>query len=148
MSEDSSRKERKKEKEELINNINKQSIIRTFSFPGQKADVLHKFETIATREKGHRGFSLKLQEMIGQYVTEHWAGNEQLLMTHYVEDDALNPNHFFCNFSRGRTRNGKVFCINPSVIPTNETITVFQQNGNWLAGVACYSCRFNKLRRK
>jgi len=148
MSDDSSRKEKKKEELELIININNQSTIKSFSFPLDKVEILKKFETIAKREKGRRGFSLKLQEIIEKYVQEHWAGNEQLLMAHYVKDDELNPNHYFCNYSRGRTRNGKVFCTNFKIIPTYERIWVFQQEGNWVSGVTCYSCKFNKLRKK
>jgi hypothetical protein len=148
MPEDSSRKEEKKKKEELIININNKSTINAFSFPANKLDILEKFRQIARREKGHRGFSLKLQEMIIKEVEEHWRGNEQLLMDHYVKPDAPNPNHSLCNYQRGHKRDGKVFCTNPSVVPIHEMIVDRGIEGMWIPGVSCYSCNHNKLRKK
>ncbi|MCJ7559158.1 hypothetical protein MUO79_00890 [Candidatus Bathyarchaeota archaeon] len=150
------------EEEELIININNQSttnnkptianknksIIKSFCFPLSKADVLVKFEKIARREKGLRGFSLKLQELIEKHVAAHWAGNEQLLLLHYIDEDALNPHHVLCNYQRGVTREGKIFCVNPSIVPVHEMVMDKGLEGKWVPGVSCYSCKFNRLRKK
>jgi hypothetical protein len=108
-------------------------------------EVWKEFLKICKREGTNA--SNKLETFMQTYNQEHKAGNPQLLISHYVKDDEFNPNHYFCNYSKGRMQNGKVFCTNSTVIPMYERILVFHQEGNWVPGVTCYSCKSNKLRK-
>ena len=151
---DSSRIRRKKEEEELIININNQStiinksLVRSFCFPFSKANILLKFEKIARREKGHRGFSSMIQELIINHVKAHERGNAQLKLLNYVDPDAPSPHHVLCFSCKGVTREGKIFCTNPKIVKSYEMTVEKRLRGKWISGIQCYSCKFNRLRKK
>jgi hypothetical protein len=157
LSEEVEKKERKKE--ELIININNKfkkhseitlphgDIIKAFSFPAEHAEVLFEFEKIAKREHGKRGFSQLLQEIIAKYVAIHGSGNSQLKLPAYLDESSPSPNMHLCNYSRGHTNAGKIFCTNPSVVPVHDMTLEHGINGKWIQGVTCYGCQHNKLKK-
>jgi hypothetical protein len=159
LSEEEGKKERKKESVIITcnnyskNNYSKQEIlsqrrvVKSFSFPAEHAEVLFEFEKIAKREHGKRGFSQLLQEMIVKYVAIHGSGNNQLKLPAYLDESSPSPNMHLCNYSRGHTNAGKIFCTNPSVIPVYDMTLEHGISGKWIQGVTCYGCRHNKLRK-
>jgi hypothetical protein len=90
--------------------------------------------------------SKKLEEYMLEYVARHKAGNPQLSLTPYVKPESSGPNHVLCNYLRGRRNDGHVFCSNPKMV--KETIVEGKILGQWLNGVTCYGCKFNRLRKK
>jgi hypothetical protein len=146
MSEDSSRKERKKEEEELLNKLlNKSTTIISFSVRPKDFLILEDFERIAKTEKGTRGRSELIIQALKEFNIRHGRGNPQLKIAHYIEVEP-SPNNVFCLYLRGRNHDGKVFCSNSKVV--KKPVVHGNIDGEWLNGVACYGCRFNKLRKK
>jgi hypothetical protein len=90
--------------------------------------------------------SRKIEEFMLEYVQKHKAGNPQLSLTSYVKPEGLGPNHVLCHYVKGRRNDGHVFCSNLKTI--KNPIIEGGITGEWLNGVACYSCKFNKLRKK
>ena len=152
MGEDSSRKERKKENSNVINNVINTfttiRLIKTFSVSPEKLPIYEKFSEISRREAGSRGFSEVLLKAMAEFNRRHGEGNNQLRIINYIDEDEPSPNHVLCNYCKGVNREGKVFCINPSVVPTYRMIVVKGIEGMWIPGVSCYSCNCNKLRKK
>jgi hypothetical protein len=135
MSEDSSRTESKKEKEDLLNNLlNKSTIIISFSVKPENVAVIEAFDEIVKREKGLRGRSEVIFKLISDYVKAHSVGNPQLLITHYAKkpEEEPQPIRVLCMYCDGALSEGKVFC---------------QRRGMWIPSVKCYSCEENRLRK-
>jgi hypothetical protein len=151
MSEDSSRKERKKDNDNVINNVINTSttirLIKTFSVAPKDLPIYEKFSQVARREAGSRGFSKALLKAMDEFNRRHGEGNYQLKLLNYIDEDEPSPHHVLCNYCKGVTREGKVFCTNPSVTPVYEMVIEKNMEGKWIPGVTCYSCKYNKLRR-
>ena len=82
-----------------------------------------------------------------EYVMRHGKGNPQIRISNYILDEPT-PSAHFCNYSKGNTNDGYVFCCNPSMVKTYEMVLVHGSKGLWLSGITCYSCTFNKLRKQ
>jgi hypothetical protein len=142
---DSSRKEETKKKEELLNKLlNKSTTIISFSVRPKDFCVLEDFERITKTEKGPRGRSDLIVQALKEFNIRHGRGNPQLKIAHYIEVEP-SPNNVFCHYLHGRDHDGKVFCSNPKVV--KNPVVYGNIDGEWVNGVTCYSCKFNKLRR-
>jgi hypothetical protein len=131
---DSSRNIRKKEKEQLLNKLlNKSTIITSFSVGPKDIPILEEFRQIAKREAGSRGLSQVLVKAMAEYNKRHRIGNPQLLITNYVEMEDPGPMRVLCIYCQGALSSGEVFC---------------QKAGMWIPGIRCYSCKYNRLRKK
>ncbi|MEM3697520.1 MAG: hypothetical protein QXQ94_08505 [Candidatus Bathyarchaeia archaeon] len=131
---DSSRKDKIIDKEELLNKLlNKSTIITSFSVGPEDVPILEQFRQIAKREAGPRGFSQVLIKAMQEYNKRHGIGNPQLLITHYAKAEEPQPMHVLCIYCQGALTDGRVFC---------------QRKGMWIPGVSCYSCKFNRLRKQ
>jgi hypothetical protein len=140
MSDDSSRKDKIIDKEDLLNRLlNKSTIIKNYiitSFYVGKDDlpVYCQFKEIAKREAPFKGgFSKVLINAMREYNRRHSLGNPQLLMTHYVKSEEPQPMRVLCIYCQGALTDGRIFC---------------QRKGMWIPGVSCYSCKFNRLRKQ
>ena len=132
---DSSRKEKIIDKEELLNKLlNKSTIITSFSVGPEDVPILEQFRQIAKREAGPRGFSQVLIKAMQEYNKRHGIGNPQLLITHYAKPEEPQPLRVLCIYCQGALTDGRVFCQ--------------KAGGMWVPGVKCYSCKNNQLRRK
>jgi len=129
--------EQKKRKENVINNvINTHTIrlIKTFSVAPDKLAVFHKFDEIARREAGPRGFSEVLLRAMAEYNLRHNHGNPQFLLTTYLDPQAPSPMRVVCwSNLAGATSDGKVYC---------------RKYGGWIQAIKCYSCSNNQLKKK
>ena len=136
MSSDSSREDRREEKESVLNTVlNTHTtirIVRSFSIPPEKLSILNKFCEIARREAGSRGFSEVLLKAMEEYVKNHEEGNPQLKLTTYIDEKAQSPVYVLCLHLDGATSNGKIHC---------------KKTGMWIKGLRCYACENNRLRK-
>jgi hypothetical protein len=131
---DSSRKDKIIDKEELLNKLlNKSTIITSFSIRPEDVPILEQFRQIAKREAGPRGFSQVLIKAMLEYNKHHGIGNPQLLITHYAKPEEPQPMRVLCVYCQGALTDGRIFC---------------QRKGMWVPGVSCYSCKFNRLRKQ
>jgi len=150
------REERRDRREELINNINKQTtnntthpiIFKSFSMSLDEDYLLKDFCEIARREAGKRGFSTTIVQAMREYVLRHGRGNTAMQLINYCDPTTPSPYTHLCNFSKGARNDGHVFCSNPSIVKSHDAFILHGIQGNWLNGVTCYSCTFNKLRKK
>ncbi len=121
---------------ELLNNLLNKSntiiLVRSFSAPISKSNVINKFCEIARREAGPRGFSEVVVKAIEEYVENHEEGNPQLKLTPYVDEKAASPVRVLCTFIDGAGSNGKIHC---------------RRNDSWIKGLRCYPCQHNRLRK-
>ena len=93
---DSSRKDKIIDKEELLNKLlNKSTIITSFSVGPEDVPILEQFRQIAKREAGPRGFSQVLIKAMEEYNKRHGIGNPQLLITHYAKPEEPQPYEFY-----------------------------------------------------
>jgi metal-responsive CopG/Arc/MetJ family transcriptional regulator len=92
--------------------------------------LIKQFDEIVKREGSNR--SKRLNEFINDYVLKHQNGNPQLLMSTYVKNEH-SPMKVQCRFCQGATNEGKIYC---------------DKKGVWIKGLECYSCKFNKLRKR
>jgi hypothetical protein len=96
--------------------------------------ILDDFNEIAKREAGPRGRSGVLVKAMAEYNQRHGSGNPQTHLTTFLDSLAVGPMKVLCNYLRGATSEGRVFC---------------QKKGPmWIQGVNCYSCSNNQLRKK
>lgn len=137
VSNDSSRKEGKKENKSVINTVINTSptirLIKTFSVTPEKMPIYERFCEIARREAGSRGFSEVLIKAMEEYNKRHGVGNPQMLMSYYVKPEAPQPMRVLCLYCQGALTDGRIFC---------------QRKGMWIPGVSCYSCQHNRLRKR
>jgi hypothetical protein len=137
MPEDSSKEKEQQQRTELLNKLlNKHTtitLIKSLSVPLEKADVVKKFQEIARREAGSRGFSEVTLKAIEEYVRNHEEGNPQLKLTPYIDSKAASPVSVLCTFIDGARSNGMIHCRHADV---------------WIQGVQCYPCNHNRLRKK
>jgi len=135
---DSSRKERKKENESVLNTVLNTPttitvrFVRSFSVAPEKIPIYEQFCEIARREAGSRGFSEVLIKAMEEYNKRHSIGNPQLLITHYAKPEEPQPMRVLCIYCQGALTDGSIFC---------------QRKGMWIPGVTCYSCKHNRLRK-
>ncbi|MCW4044780.1 MAG: hypothetical protein NWE94_04610 [Candidatus Bathyarchaeota archaeon] len=134
--ENSSKETQQQDKKQLINklliNTTNIHLIRSFSFPLEKTEVLSKFCEIARREAGSRGFSEIAVKAIEEYVKNHEEGNPQLKLTTYIDDKTQSPVSVLCLFLDGAASNGEIHC---------------RKAGMWIKGIRCYPCKNNRLRK-
>jgi len=147
------REERRERRNVIItcnNNINnkKERILKTFNMRFDDLDILKKFMEVARREAGRRGFSSTIVQAMQEYVMRHGRGNTAMQLINYCDSSTQSPYTHLCNFSKGARNDGHVFCSNPSIVKTHEAFILHGIQGNWLNGVTCYSCVYNKLRKK
>jgi hypothetical protein len=137
MSTDSSKETKQQQEKRLLNNLlNKHTtitLVKSFSAPLEKADVLKKFCEIAKREAGPRGFSEVIIKAIEEYIKNHEQGNPQLKLTPYIDENATSPVLVLCNYMDGAGSNGKIHC---------------RKSGIWIKGLRCYPCKHNRLNNK
>lgn len=118
-------------KSEAFNLLNKSAyVVKSFSVPKDKLQVLAEFCEITRREGGT--FSEAVIRALEEYNQRHRAGNPQLLLTHYVKPDEPQPMRVLCVFCQGALSEGQIYC---------------QNKGMWIPGVVCYSCKHNRLRK-
>ena len=89
------------------------------------------FKQICKREG--EAMSVKIEKYIRQYNQAHSAGNPQLKISVYAKPEESQPMRVLCLFVDGALSDGRVHC---------------RKAGMWLAGVRCYSCDLNRLRKK
>ena len=134
---DNSRKERKKENGNVINNVINTfttiRLIKTFSVAPDKIPIYAKFCEVARREAGSRGFSEVLLKAMDEYNKRHGLGNPQLTLLPYAKPEEPQPIRVLCIYCQGALTDGRIFC---------------QRKGMWIPGVSCYSCKFNRLRKQ
>jgi hypothetical protein len=132
---DSSREE-KKERDSVLNTVlNTHTtirVVRSFSIPPDKIQVLTKFSEIARREAGSRGFSEVVIKALEEYNHKHEAGNPQLKLSPYIDANAPSPVRVLCLHLDGAISDGTVHC---------------NRKGTWTKGIDCYSCKHNRLRK-
>lgn len=134
MTEDDSRIEKERKREELVTNLlTKSTIITSFSVKAADVPIFEEFKRIAKREAGSMGTSRILIKAMGEYNKRHSVGNPQLLITHYAKPEDPQPLRVLCLYCQGALTDGQVFC---------------QRKGMWIPGVSCYSCKNNRLRKK
>jgi hypothetical protein len=133
---DSSKESKQQQEKELLNKLLNNpttiTLIRSFSFPIEKVDVLKKFCEIARRKAGSRGFSEVVVKAIEEYVKNHEEGNPQLKLTPYIDENAPSPACVLCLHIDGVTSAGKIHC---------------KRAGMWIQGIRCYPCIHNRLRK-
>jgi len=135
MSADSSKETRQQQTSvlnKLLNTDTTIRLVRSFSVPIEKVDVLIKFCEVARREAGTRGFSEVLVKAMQEYSKNHEEGNPQLKLTPYVDERAASPVKVLCNYLDGAGSNGKIHC---------------RRNDSWMKGIQCYPCQYNRLRK-
>ena len=135
MSADSSKERQQHERNvlnKLLNTDTTIRLVRSFSIPPDKADVLSKFCEVVRREAGSRGFSEIVLKAIDEYVKNHEEGNPQLKLTPYIDEKAPSPAYVLCLHIDGVTSNGKIHC---------------RRAGMWIKGLRCYPCENNRLRK-
>lgn len=93
--------------------------------------TLQTFKEICQREG--ESMSGKLEALMQQYNQSHSPGNPQLTMTSYVKPEEPQPMRVQCAYIGGAIADGRVYC---------------RRAGMWLAGVKCYSCERNSLRKQ
>lgn len=132
---DSSRNE-KKERNSVLNTVlNTHTtirIVRSFSIPPDKVQVLAKFSEIARREAGSRSFSEVIIKALEEYNQKHEAGNPQLKLQPYLDVTAPSPMRVLCPHMDGAVSDGTVHC---------------NRKGMWTRGLDCYGCKHNRLRK-
>ncbi|MEM2567388.1 MAG: hypothetical protein QXH20_02810 [Candidatus Bathyarchaeia archaeon] len=114
--------------------LNKTRLIRSFSVTPDKLSIYQAFCEIAKREGGPRAFSEVLLKAMEEYNKRHGVGNPQLLITHYVKPDEPQPMRVLCVYCNGALTDGRIFCQ--------------LKGGVWIPGVTCYSCKYNRLRKR
>jgi hypothetical protein len=77
--------------------------------------------------------SNKLEDFMQHYNQLHSAGNPQLTISVYAKPEEQQPMRVLCLFIDGAISNGQVHCRRASA---------------WIAGVKCYSCEKNLLRKQ
>ncbi len=135
MAEDSSRKTRTNEENSVLNTVlqhNTIRLVRSFSIPPNKLDVYKKFCQIARCEAGTRGFSEVLLKALEEYNRRHEAGNPQLKLTSYIDNQAPSPTRVLCMHLDGALSDGSLHC---------------NRAGTWIKGIRCYSCKHNRFRK-
>lgn len=132
----------------VINTLEEIRLIKTFSITPDKIPVYSIFCEVARREGGSRGFSETLVKAMEEYNKRHGLGNNQLRIINYMDQQEPGPNQHVCNYSKGNTNDGQVFCGNPSIGKLHEKTMIDTIEGQWLPGVYCYGCQFNKLRKR
>jgi hypothetical protein len=131
-----------------VNSTSKPTFLKSFYMPFEEADLLTAFTDVARREAGKRGFSTTIVQAMREYVSRHGKGNNQLLIVNYNDPHSPSPCTHLCNFSKGARNDGHIFCSNPGIVKSHDAVVLHGIQGNWLNGVTCYSCQFNKLRKK
>ncbi len=136
MSADSSKEAIQQQKETVLNKLlNTHTtirLVRSFSIPINKVEILTKFCEISRREAGSRGFSEVLVKALEEYIKNHEEGNPQLKLTPYIDEKAPSPAYVLCLFIDGVTSSGKIHC---------------RKAGMWIKGLRCYPCQNNRLRK-
>jgi hypothetical protein len=105
------------------------SKVRTNLYFDEK--VLANFKMICRREG--ESMSAKLEAFMRRYNNSHRPGNPQLTIEAYAKPEGPQPMRVLCLFIDGAISDGRVHC---------------RRAGSWLAGVSCYSCEKNLLRKK
>jgi hypothetical protein len=145
---------RREKKKNVINTCNKynkynpERILKSFSMRIDDLDLFVKFYEVARREAGKRGFSTTLVQAMREYVMRHGRGNTAMRLINYCDPSTQSPFTHLCNFSKGARNDGHIFCSNPSIVKSHDAFVLHGIQGNWLNGVTCYSCAYNKLRKK
>lgn len=131
------KKERKKE--DVLNTLLNKSpsatmrLIISFSIAPEHVCIWEKFLKVAKREGGCRGRSEVIIKALEEYVKRHNLGNPVLTLLPYVKPEEPQPMRVLCLYCQGALTEGKVFC---------------QKVGMWVPSIRCYSCKFNRLRKK
>lgn len=142
--------EEEKKNENVINTCNKyigQRVIKTVNITHNDFSILEDFEKVSSQESGKRGFSETVVKAIKEYVIRHGRGNNQLLMSNYVTNEPT-PSAHLCHYGKGNTNDGQVFCSNPQMVKVYEMVIFHGIKGLWISGITCYSCMYNKMRKK
>lgn len=126
----------KKERDSVLNTvINTHTtirIVKSFSIPPDKVQIITKFSEIARREAGSRGFSEVILKALEEYNRRHDAGNPQSKLLPYIDPNARSPMKVLCLHLDGAISDGTVHC---------------NRKGMWTKGLNCYSCKHNRLRK-
>ena len=135
-SSDSSSKDDKKERDTVLNTVlNTHTTIRlvkSFSTPPDKINILAKFCEISRREAGSRHFSETILKALEEYNHKHEAGNPQHKLTPYIDENAESPTRVLCLDLDGSLSDGRLHC---------------RRAGMWIQGIRCFSCKHNRLRK-
>jgi hypothetical protein len=135
ISPDSSKND-KKERDTVLNTVlNTHTTIRlvkSFSTPPNKINILAKFCEISRREAGSRHFSETILKALEEYNRKNDAGNPQHKLTPYIDETAESPMHVLCRDLDGAISDGRVHC---------------KRAGMWIQGIRCYSCKSNRLKK-
>jgi hypothetical protein len=107
-------------------------LVRSFSIPPEKVAIYKKFCEIARCEAGARGFSEVVLKAMEEYNRKHEAGNPQLKLTPYIDNQAPSPMRVLCLDLDGALSDGTIHC---------------NRAGMWIKGICCYSCQNNRLRK-
>jgi hypothetical protein len=108
-------------------------IIKTVALSDNE-DTIKFLEKLTIRAKiDGLSFSKLVGIALNEYLQHHPVPNPQLLMAYYAKPEECQPMRVLCIYCQGAISDGKVFC---------------QKKEMWIGGVACYGCRFNKLRKK
>ena len=141
LSGDSSRKDKIIDKGDLVTKFGNQTtmnkVFTSVYVFGRKIslwipkDLWEKFRELAKLE-GLSASKLAERALI-EYARAHARGNPQLKMTYYVNPEEPQPMRVLCLYCQGALTDGRIFC---------------QRKGMWIPGVSCYSCEFNRLKRR
>jgi hypothetical protein len=126
--------DRERKKETLLNRLINSYTITSFYVSKDEIPILKEFRRIAKAEAGSRGFGKLIVKAMAEYNKRHGAGNPQLLMTHYVKPEELQPLRVLCIHCQGALTDGRVFCQ--------------KHGGMWIPSIQCYSCKNNRLRKQ
>lgn len=137
----------RRERERNVNVINNVIItpsptarlIVTFSIPPQFYELWQKFLKVAKREGGSRGRSQVILKALTEYTKRHGLGNPNMLLTTYMAPFAPGPLNVKCRYIRGARSDGLVL---------HEVFKEGTWQEEWIQGIKCYSCKFNKARRQ
>ena len=136
------RKERN-DNDNVINNVIITStptarLIVTFSIPPQFYELWQKFLKVAKREGGSRGRSQVILKALTEYTKRHALGNPDMLLTTYMAALAPGPLNVKCRYIRGARSDGLVL---------HEVFKDGAWQEEWIQGIRCYSCKYNKLKK-
>jgi hypothetical protein len=93
--------------------------------------ILKQFKEICKREG--ETMSYKIEKFMQHYNQAHSNGNPQLRISVYAKPEEQQPMRVLCLFIDGALSDGQVHC---------------KRAGAWIAGVKCYSCEKNLLRKQ
>jgi len=77
--------------------------------------------------------SNKVDDFLNAYNQAHRVGNPQLLIENYVDVDKPKPVRVLCPWLDGALTSGEVHC---------------RKKQNWVSSIECYSCKYNRLKKK